>query len=139
MQKSATFSLALHILLDWFIHQFYPQNGICIMISKSFWNLSMRKDSYFNYSICYFGHFYEVRKSSLPHWGNVFFSRPLFTIIFRPKIVFLDTNSILRVKKMNQSSKMSCKLSAFDHLFKILDKNENNFKALATFNHLFWN
>ena len=27
-----------------------------------------------------------------------YFSRPLFTIIFRPKNVFLDTDSILRVK-----------------------------------------
>ena len=27
-------------------------------------------------------------------------SRPLFTIIFRPKIVILDTDSILRVKTM---------------------------------------
>ena len=28
------------------------------------------------------------------------FPRPLFAIIFRPKIVVLDTNSILRVKTM---------------------------------------
>ena len=28
------------------------------------------------------------------------FSRPLFTIILRPKMVFLDTDSILRVKMM---------------------------------------
>ena len=33
------------------------------------------------------------------------FSRPLFTIIFRPKIVFLDTDSILRVKTMYKSVK----------------------------------
>ena len=35
-------------------------------------------------------------------WRNFknIFSRPLFTIIFRPKIVILDTDSILRVKKM---------------------------------------
>ena len=33
------------------------------------------------------------------------FSRPLFTIIFRPKIVSLDTNSILRVKTMYESVK----------------------------------
>ena len=30
---------------------------------------------------------------------------PLFTIIFRPKIVFLDTDSILRVKPMYESVK----------------------------------
>jgi hypothetical protein len=33
------------------------------------------------------------------------FSRPLFTIIFRPKIVFFDTDSILRVKMMYESVK----------------------------------
>ena len=43
-------------------------------------------------------------------WRNFknIFSRPLFTIIFRPKIVFLETDSILRVKimyELNQSSK----------------------------------
>ena len=31
------------------------------------------------------------------------FSRPLFTIIFRPIMIFLDTNSILRVKSMYES------------------------------------
>ena len=31
--------------------------------------------------------------------------RPLFTIIFRPKIVFLVTDSILRVKPMYESVK----------------------------------
>ena len=43
-----------------------------------FWNPSMWEDSHFYY------------------W--IIFSRPLFTIIFRPKMVFLDTDSILRVK-----------------------------------------
>ena len=35
-------------------------------------------------------------------WRNFknIFSRPLFIIIFRPKIVILDTDSILRVKMM---------------------------------------
>ena len=33
------------------------------------------------------------------------FSRPLFTIIFRPKMVFLVTDSILRVKPMYESVK----------------------------------
>ena len=33
------------------------------------------------------------------------FSRPLFTIIFRPKMVFFDTDSILRVKLMYESVK----------------------------------
>ena len=33
------------------------------------------------------------------------FSRPLFTIIFRPKMVLLNTDSILRVKMMYESVK----------------------------------
>ena len=33
------------------------------------------------------------------------FSRPLFTIIFRPKILILGTDSILRVKTMYESVK----------------------------------
>ena len=43
----------------------------------------------------------------VPAWRNFkkIFSRPLFTIIFRPKIVFLDTDSILRVKMMYESVK----------------------------------
>ena len=44
-------------------------------IEKLFWNPSMREDSYFHYWICDFGHFYEVRESSLPHGGisKIFF------------------------------------------------------------------
>ena len=34
------------------------------------------------------------------------FFRPLFTIIFRPKIVFIVTDSILRVKMMYESVKL---------------------------------
>ena len=67
----------------------------------------MREDSYFYYWICDFGHFYEVRESSLSHNGikKKKNSRPLFTIIFRQKIVFLDTDSILRVKPTYESVK----------------------------------
>ena len=67
----------------------------------------MQEDSYFYYWICDFGHFYEVRESSLPHGGisKRFFPRPLFTIIIRPKMVFLDTDSILRVKTVYESVK----------------------------------
>ena len=36
---------------------------------------------------------------------KIIFSRPLFTIIFRPKMVFLDTDSFLRVKPMYESVK----------------------------------
>ena len=52
----------------------------------------MRDNSYFYYRICDFGHFYEVRESGI-------------TIIFRPKVVFLDTDSISRVKPMYESVK----------------------------------
>ena len=40
-----------------------------------FWNPSMRENSYFYYWICDFGHFYEVRKNSLPYGGisKIFF------------------------------------------------------------------
>ena len=49
--------------------------------------------------ICDFGHFFEVRESSLLHGGiSKTFFRPLFTIILRPKIVILDSDSVLRVK-----------------------------------------
>ena len=66
----------------------------------------MREDGYFYYWICDFGHFYEVRKivSRMEEFQKDFF-RPLFTIIFRPKIVFFDTDSILRVKMMYESVK----------------------------------
>ena len=40
-----------------------------------------------------------------PAWLSKKISRPLFTINFRPKIVFFDTNSILRVKMMYESVK----------------------------------
>ena len=41
----------------------------------------------------------------LPAWRDfkIFVSRLLFTIIFRPKMAFLDTDSILRVKRMYES------------------------------------
>ena len=43
----------------------------------------------------------------LPAWRDfkTNFSRTLFTIIFRPEIVFFDTDSILRVKMMYESVK----------------------------------
>jgi hypothetical protein len=43
----------------------------------------------------------------LPAWRDfkIKFSTPIFTIIFRPKMVFLDTDSIWRVKPMYESVK----------------------------------
>ena len=43
--------------------------------------------------------------SAWRNFKNIF--RPLFTIIFRPKIVILDTDSILRVKTMHESDVLS--------------------------------
>ena len=52
-------------------------------------------------------HKFSNENNYLPAWRDLKkkFSRPLFTIIFRPKIVFLDTDSILRVKPMYESVK----------------------------------
>ena len=43
---------------------------------------------------------YELRKNNFPHGGisKMFFPKLLFTINFKPKIVILDTDSILREK-----------------------------------------
>jgi hypothetical protein len=52
---------------------------------------------------------------------KIFFSWPLFTIILRLKIIFLGTNSILRVKTMyesvNQSKNNNPSLSGFSSHF----------------------
>ena len=52
-------------------------------------------------------HKFSNKNNYLPAWRDfkVNFSRPLFTIIFWPKMVFLDTDSILRVKPMFESVK----------------------------------
>ena len=52
-------------------------------------------------------HKFSNKNNHIPAWKDlkINFSRPLFTIIFRPKIVFLDTDSILRVKTMFESVK----------------------------------
>ena len=52
-------------------------------------------------------HKFSNKNNYLPGWRDfkINFSRPLFTIIFRPKMVFLDTDSILRVKPMYESVK----------------------------------
>ena len=52
-------------------------------------------------------HKFSNKNNYLPTWSDfkINFSRPLFTIIFRPKMVFLVTDSILRVKPMYESVK----------------------------------
>ena len=49
----------------------------------------------------------SVIKVNLPEWRDfkIIFSKPLFSIIFRPKMVFLGTDSILRVEPMYESVK----------------------------------
>ena len=54
--------------------------------------------------------FYEVNKwvqkwvPACSNFKNIY-PIPLFTIVFRPKIVYLDTDSILRVKMISKSVK----------------------------------
>ena len=52
-------------------------------------------------------HKFSNKNNYLPAWRDfkINFSRPLFTIIFRPKMVFLYTDTILRVKLMYKSVK----------------------------------
>ena len=52
-------------------------------------------------------HKFSNRNNHLPAWRDfkINFSRPLFIIIFGPKIVFLVTDSNLRVKPMHESVK----------------------------------
>ena len=52
-------------------------------------------------------HKFSNKINYLPPWRDfkINCSRPLFTIIFSPKMVFLDTDSILRVKTMYESVK----------------------------------
>ena len=52
-------------------------------------------------------HKFSNKNNHLLAWRDfkIIFSRPLFNIIFRPKIVFLDTDSILKVKTMYESVK----------------------------------
>ena len=52
-------------------------------------------------------HQFSSKNNYLPTWRDfkINFSRPLFTIIFRPKMVFLVTDSILRVNPMFESVK----------------------------------
>ena len=52
-------------------------------------------------------HKFSNKENYRPAWRDfkINFSIPLFTIIFRPKKVFLDTDSILKVKPMYESVK----------------------------------
>ena len=43
---------------------------------------------------------YEVKENNFPNWGISKKSRPLGTIIFRPKMVILGTNSLLKMYSM---------------------------------------
>ena len=52
-------------------------------------------------------HKFSNKNNYPPAWRDfkINLSRPLFTITFWPKMVFLDTDSILRVKTMYESVK----------------------------------
>ena len=74
-----------------------------------FWNPSMREDSHFFYWICDFGHFYEVRESSLPHGG---ISKRFFLDHFSPSFLgqkwyfWIQIPFWGKTRCMYQSSKM---------------------------------
>ena len=77
------------------------------MIVKSGIEKIFLKFLHFPYFISVQNHKFSNKNNHLPAWRDfkINFSRPLFTIIFRPKMVFLDTDSILRVKMMYESVK----------------------------------
>ena len=52
-------------------------------------------------------HKFSDKNNYFPAWRDfkIIFSGPLFTIILRPKIVFLDADSIMRIKLMYESVK----------------------------------
>ena len=100
------------------MHRFYPQNGICIkkyiFLPKNDGEKWSRKIFLkFLHAGDYFpllhksaqNHKFNNENNYHPAWRDfkINFSKPLFTIIFRPKIAFLDTDSILRVKMMYES------------------------------------
>ena len=78
-------------------------NEQCTCNTFFFWNSSLCKRGYFHYWICSFGKnppFYEVKNifcKRLCAWRDFknVFPWPLFTIIFRPKILISGTYSIL--------------------------------------------
>ena len=101
--------------LDSFIHRFYPQNGICVQ-KYNFWPKNdgekWSRKIYFEIPPCgkmviFITEFVLLGSKGkyFPSWWDfkLNFSRPPFMIIFWPKMVFLDTDSILRVKPMYES------------------------------------
>ena len=52
-------------------------------------------------------HKFSNKNNYFPAWSDfkINFSKPLFTIILRPKIVILDSDSVLRVKTIYESVK----------------------------------
>ena len=96
-------------ILDWFIHGFLTSSW---NLDKSFALTGKLGQAHMAKKI--FPIFFHARKglflllnlwfSSIELFQN-YFSRPLFTIIFRPKIVILDTDFILTVKMTYESVK----------------------------------
>ena len=86
--------------------------GLKIMVKSGLENLFLK---FLQLTVDYFpllhksaqNHKFSNKNNHLPAWRDfkIFFSRPLFTIIFRPKIVFLETDSIFRVKTIYESVK----------------------------------
>ena len=78
-----------------------PDSYIYLFILKS---LHARNIDIFISEFVILGTFMKKGKVAWRNFKNLF-SRPLFTIIFRQKIVFLDTGLILRVRTIYESVK----------------------------------
>ena len=79
---------------------------------------------------------FSDKNNHLPEWKDlkINFSRPLFTIIFRPEIVFLDTDFILRLKKMYESVKYDT-LKSFRYTHSWLNIRKTEFWGESTAFH----
>ena len=99
-------------------------------------------------------HKFINKDSYLPAWRDfkINFSRPLFTIISKPKMVCLDTDSILRVKLMfeslmlnviflhyqNPQTKIPNRVNNLSFLTPSLVVNFTDFKNLKCYSEKLW-
>ena len=83
--------------------------NFCISEKIAFKPMSYLTDSYIGFTLKMESVTKKYRfwpKNDGEKWyRKINFSRPLFTIFFRPKMLFLVTDSILRVKPMYESVK----------------------------------
>ena len=83
-------------------HKFWPKMIVKSCLKKIFLEFFNAEDYFSLLHKSVQNHKVSNKNSHLSAWRDfkIIFSRPLFTIIFRPKIVFLDTDSILRVTSL---------------------------------------